>query len=139
MGLAHLDQGKNSTDSATSQQKQPTQKRLNQHVETDSQKDQSSTNNPNNEAREISGPSPSELTFGWEAAPPTTFRDVGGMDNLKSILCDQFFARSPILMVLRSGSTSRHQTASSCMAHPARGKRISPGRLLVNSAIHTSS
>jgi AAA+ superfamily predicted ATPase len=25
----------------------------------------------------------SDFTFGWESAPPTTFRDVGGMDTLK--------------------------------------------------------
>lgn len=72
-----------STITRQSQQKQPTQKRLNQHVETDSQKDQSSTNNPNNEATETSSPSPSDLTFNWESAPTTTFRDVGGMDDLK--------------------------------------------------------
>ena len=25
----------------------------------------------------------SDLTFNWESAPTTTFRDVGGMDSLK--------------------------------------------------------
>jgi hypothetical protein len=139
MGLAHLGQGKSSTDSATSQQKQPTQKRLNQHVETDSQKDQSSTNNPNNETRETSGPSPSELTFSWESAPPRRFAMSVAWMISNVILCGRFFARSPTPMLPTSGSTSRHQTASSCMAHPALGKHISLGRLLANSAIHTSS
>ena len=66
-----------------------------------------------------SGQSPyqqSDLTFNWESAPTTMFRDVGGMDSLKRNIMRSFFARSHTLMPPTSGSTSHHQTASSCMA-----------------------
>ncbi|MFB9809103.1 ATP-binding protein [Haladaptatus pallidirubidus] len=82
MGLAHLNQGNSSTDSVTSQQEHSTQNGINRYAGINSRKNQPSTNNTD-DVEETRSPSLSSLTFGWESAPTTTFRDVGGMDTLK--------------------------------------------------------
>ena len=62
------------------QRVQSTQDRSQQESQPIKQQEQSQHQNHNTEAMTEMQ---SDLTFNWESAPPTTFRDVGGMDALK--------------------------------------------------------
>jgi AAA+ superfamily predicted ATPase len=78
------DQGRNKSTNATkSQQVGSTESESGQHTHEEFQKNQSSTDNPDESRRATSNQPSSALTFAWESAPPTRFRDVGGMDDLK--------------------------------------------------------
>ena len=133
-------QGRNKSTNATkSQQLGLTESESGQQTHGELQKNQSSTDNLDESRRATSNQPPSALTFDWDQHLPRRFAMLVAWMTSNAILCDQFFVRSHTLTLPTSGSTSRHQTVSSCMALLAWGKLISPGRLLANSAIHTSS
>ncbi|WP_217493271.1 26S protease regulatory subunit [Haladaptatus sp. W1] len=68
----------NSSDATEKQQVQSTSSKTNQNHTTQDRQHRDESHS--------GGQSPyqqSDLTYGWESAPPTRFRDVGGMDDLK--------------------------------------------------------